>query len=400
MNHVLQRLTWEICLIYLDDIIIFSSTFDEHLSRLRCVFDRLHSATLNPQKCFLVRSSVCFLGHIVSKDGIRPNPEKIQLIRDFSRPRKVKDVQAFIGLASYYRRFVKNFATIALPLTHLTRKNVNFQWDETCQTAFDQLKSLLTTAPILASADGLGYLLGQVIDGKEVVIAYGGRQLNRAEQNYSTTEREALAVVDGIRKYHVYLYGKKFFVHTDHHALKWLMDIKDPTGKLARWALQLQHHDFDIIHRPGKSHGNADALSRLPYPQVQLAAIDSPGVQIDLINYLESNQLPHDDHIARTFLLQTDDFYQDDNNLLCHIWYPGKRRAGHLFTQLVIAVDLRHEILTHAHDDATSLNGMDIPTATTLGNHLKTFWTSDCGMISTVVFQNNVQITLDVKYCI
>ena len=134
---------------------------------------------------------------------------------------------------------MKNFATIALPLTHLTRKNVNFQWDETCQTAFDQLKYLLTTAPILAypdfsqpfhlytdaSADGLGYLLGQVIDGKEVVIAYGGRHLNHAEQNYSTMECKALAVVDGIQKYHVYLYSKKFFVHTNHHALKWLMNI-------------------------------------------------------------------------------------------------------------------------------------------------------------------------------
>ena len=383
MHQVLHGLDWNICLIYLDDIIIFSRTFEEHLSRLRLVLDRLRAAklTLNPSKCFFGQQSVLFLGHLISQNGVQPNPAKTQVVRDFPRPHNVKDIRAFIGLASYYRRFVKDFSSIAAPLTRLTRKSTPFQWDEACETAFKRLKDALTTPPILAypnlaqpfhlyvdaSATGLGYILGQNINGQDVVIAYGGRQLNKAECNYSTTEREALAVVEGIKKYQVYLHGQKFYVHTDHHALQWLMGIKDPTGKLARWALQLQHYDFEIIHRPGKSNGNADAISRVPYSNLHITAINTPGVQFDtvhdlqrrdpdlqnLITYLESNQLPHDNRVARTLLLHIDDFYLDDDGILCHLWYPGKRRAGHLFSQLVVPSSLRHEILTNVHDDAT-----------------------------------------------
>ena len=130
-----------------------------------------------------------------------------------------------------------------------------------------------------ASATGLGYILGQTVEGKDVVIAYGGRQLNKAECKYNTTEREALAFVEGIKKYQVYLHGQKLYVHTDHHALQWLMSIRNPTGKLARWALQLQHYDFEIIHRPGASNGNADAISRLPFSNDHITAIDSPGTE-------------------------------------------------------------------------------------------------------------------------
>ena len=383
MHQVLHGLDWNICLIYLDDIIVFSRTFDEHLSRLRLVFDRLRAANLilNPSKCFFGEQSVLFLGHLISRHGIQPNPEKTQVVRNFPRPRSVKDIRAFLGLASYYRRFVQNFSSIAAPLTRLTRKNIPFLWDVACETAFQRLKDALITPPILvypnlsqpfhlyvdASSTGLGYILGQTIDGKDVVIAYGGRHLNKAECNYSTTEQEAPAVVESIKKYQVYLHGQKFYVHTDHHALLWLMSIKDPTGKLARWALQLQHYDFEIIHRPGACNGNADAISRLPRSEIYLAAIDTPGVQSamvrdlqrrdpdlqNLIAYFESNQLPLDSCVARTLLLHIDEFYLNDDGILCHLWYPGKRKAGHLFSQLVVPSSLRHKVLTNAHDDAT-----------------------------------------------
>ena len=197
MHQVLHGLDWNICLIYLDDIIVFSHIFDEHLSRLRLVFDRLRAAnlTLNPSKCFFGQHSVLFLGHLISHNGIQPNPEKTQVVSDFPRPRSVKDIRAFLGLASYYRRLVKDFSSIAAPLTRLTRKSTPLKWDEACEVAFKRLKDALTTPPILAypnlsqpfhlhvdaSATGLGYILGQTVEEKDVVIAYGGRQLNKAE---------------------------------------------------------------------------------------------------------------------------------------------------------------------------------------------------------------------------
>ena len=224
MNQVLQGLDGNICLICLDDIIIFSATIEQHLFRLRCVLHRLRASnlTLNPDKCFFGQSSVLFLGHIVSQDGIQPNPEMTQAVCEFLRPRNVKDVRGFVGLASYYSRFAKNFASIATPLTRLTRKNTPFKWDESCQTVFEQLKATLVSLPILAypnfsqpfhlyvdgSSYGLGFVLGQYIYGKEVVIAYCCRQPNHAEQNYSTTEREALTVVESIQKHQVYVYGR------------------------------------------------------------------------------------------------------------------------------------------------------------------------------------------------
>ena len=262
------------------------------------------------------------------------------------------DVRSFLGLANYYRCFIKNFARLAAPLTRLTRKDVKFQWDHSCATAFDQLKRALTSAPILAypdfhilfdlyvdaSQDGLGMVLGQTQDGNEVVIAYSGRELNRAERNYSATEREALSVVEGIKKFQTYLYGHHFVVHTDHHSLTWLMRIEEPTGRLARWSVLLQQYDFEICDRSGQSNGNADRLSRRPYP-VPLAAIDTLGLQTervrnlqhrdadlsDTIAYLKDKTLPAKDSSARALLLCVDNYFLDKDGILCHIWVPNKR---------------------------------------------------------------------------
>ena len=159
------------------------------------------------------------------------------------------------------------------------KKGVKFEWTQSCADAFDKLKRALISAPILAypdfkrefllfvdaSSTGIGFTLAQNQNEKEVVIAYNGRGLNIAEQNYSTTEREALALVEGIKKFQPYLFGRKFTVLTDHSSLRWLMNMKDATGRLARWSLLLQQYDFEIVHRPGKEHSNADSLSRRPY---------------------------------------------------------------------------------------------------------------------------------------
>ena len=200
MECVLRGLNWDTCLIYLDDIIVFSNTFEEHLKRLRLVLNRLREANvkLKPKKCHFGRPrQVQFLGHVVSQHGVEADPEKIQAVAEFSRTQSLKDFRSFLGLANYYRRFIKDFARLAAPLTRLTRKDVKFQWYHSCATAFDQLKRALTNAPILAypdlyvdaSRDGLWMVLGQTQYGNGVVIAYSGRELNRVE--LETTVRQS-----------------------------------------------------------------------------------------------------------------------------------------------------------------------------------------------------------------
>ena len=381
MTHLMRGLEWSTCLVYIDDLIIFSRSFDDHLQHLEEVFKRLRDANvrLKPSKCHFVKPEVDYLGHLVSASGLRPNPDKIRAVQQFPTPRNVTDVRSFLGLANYYRRFIKGFAQIAAPLNNLTRKTVPFCWDDDCQTAFDRLKHALTTAPILAypdfalpfhlyvdaSQDGIGLTLGQTIDGKELAIAYAGRDLNKAERNYSATEREALAVIDGIKRFQPYLTGRKFIVHTDHTALKWLMSIQNPTGRLARWSMLIQNFDFDIVHRPGKLNGNADALSRRPYGTCSLNALDSAGVQTnriyeyqrrdpalsDLITYLEEDILPQDRTKARQLLLSQDLFYLGEDDLLYHLDTSERRSDKGVHSQLVIPAALRYEVLVNAHDE-------------------------------------------------
>ena len=401
MQRVLHGLDWKICLVYIDDVIIFSRTFEEHLSRLTAVFDRLREANLKlkPSKCHFANSSVDFLGFVVSSEGILPDPGKLHAVETFPVPSSVKEVRSFLGLCNYYRRFVKDFAKIASPLNRLTRKSVPFVWDPCCDAAFQDLKNRLCSPPILAYPDffqpfhlhtdasksALGYVLGQSINGSERVVAYGGRELNLAETRYSTTEREALAVVDGIKRYQPYLSCNKFYVHTDHSSLSWLMKVKDPTGRLARWALQLQQYDFQIIHRPGVQNGAADALSRRPYPlSVESQSVFAPLAALEhscpspvnlhtlqrqdpdisaIISYLETTALPTDDAKARSLLLTIDSYYLDEAGILCHLWIPRKRKQPSIYSQVVIPASLRHDLLMSCHKD---------PTAGHLG-HLKTY---------------------------
>ena len=267
MECVLRGLNWKIALIYLDEVLVYSRTFEDLLQHLRLVFDRFREAglKLKPKKCHFGQTKVKYLGHVISKEGIRPDPEKISAIKEYPAPRSVKEVRAFLGLANYYRKFVKDFAKIAVPLHDLTKKGLKFHWVEGCQSAFEKLKQALTQAPVPAypdftveftlptdaSDEGLGYVLGQVQNNREVVIGYTGRKLLPAEKNYSVTEREALAVVSGIRHFRSYLYGVHFKVCTDHSAVRWLMRLKEPSGRLTRWAILLQQYDFEIIHRAG-----------------------------------------------------------------------------------------------------------------------------------------------------
>ena len=191
------------------------------------------------------------------------------------------DVRSFLGLCSYYRRFVRGFADIARPLHRLTEKGADFRWTAECQAAMDTLKAALTTTPLLtypkenapfvldtdASGSAIGAVLSQRQDDEERVVLYYSRGLSRPERNYCVTRRELLAVVESIKHCHHYLYGSHFTVRTDHGALRWLLNFKNPEGQIARWLELLGTYDFNIEHRPGKKHANADALSRRPCHQ-------------------------------------------------------------------------------------------------------------------------------------
>jgi hypothetical protein len=279
MEKVFTGLHWKILLLYLDDIIVHGKTFGDELIRLRTVLQKLREAglKLKAKKCHFFQKEVGFLGHVVSEQGIQTDPEKIKSVAEWKTPTCVTEVLSFLGLASYYRRFIKDFATIASPLHKLTEKEKAFDWNEDCETAFQTLKQALTQSPILgyprpgeekfildtdASGQGIGAVLSQVQDGQEIVIAYGSRSLSKTERNYCVTRQELLAVVYFVKYFRQYLYGQEFKVRTDHAALKWLLNFKNPEGQLARWMEVLAEYNFIIEHRAGRSHGNADGLSR------------------------------------------------------------------------------------------------------------------------------------------
>ena len=283
MERVLAGLHWEICLVYLDDVIIHAPDFVTHIERLDAVLARIGQAGLkiSPNKCQLFQHQVEFLGHIVSETGIATSPGKTETVRNWPTPKSVRELRSFLGLCSYYRRFVKGFADIAKPLHKLTELEREFLWTSECQSAFEVLKETLVTAPVLgfpdtgkpftldtdASGVGLGAVLSQEHDGVECVIAYYSRCLSKEERRYCVTRRELLAVVASVRHFHHYVYGVPTKVRTDHGALSWLLRFKNPEGQMARWLEILGEYNLKIQHRAGRLHGNADALSRRPCDQ-------------------------------------------------------------------------------------------------------------------------------------
>ena len=277
MELILVGLRFETCLIYLDDTIVYGRTFQEELERLEEVFRRFVSAglKLKPSKCVLFQKSVAYLGHIVSKNGIETDPVKVERVCEWPVPESSTEVKSFLGLAGYYCRFVPNFASVARPLRKLTEANVDFAWTSECQSSFDALKKLLSTAPILsypdfsaefildtdASNHGIGAVLSQLKDGVEHPVAFASGTLTKAERNYCVTRKELLAVVEFVKQFRHYLQGPKFRIRTDHAPLRSVLKVKETEGQLARWIELLSPLNYEIEYREGQRHQNADAMS-------------------------------------------------------------------------------------------------------------------------------------------
>ncbi|MGH0163547.1 UNVERIFIED_CONTAM: hypothetical protein FKN15_045983 [Acipenser sinensis] len=267
---------------YLDDVVIFSVDWECHVKRLEAVLCSLREAGLkaNAKKCAFALQEAKYLGFSLGRGLIKPQLNKIEAILACKAPVNKKQVRAFLGLIGYYRRFIENFASRAAPLTELTRASapVTVKWSAEAETAFNDLKSAVCSEPVLVSPDfekpfilqtdasevGLGAVLSQVIKGEEHPVLFLSRKLLPRERNYATVEKECLSVKWAVEALRYYLWGRKFTLVTDHAPLQWMHRNKDKNARVTRWFLALQPYSFDVKHRKGKEHTNADFLSRFP----------------------------------------------------------------------------------------------------------------------------------------
>uniref|UniRef100_A0A0A9Z8Q1 RNA-directed DNA polymerase n=2 Tax=Lygus hesperus TaxID=30085 RepID=A0A0A9Z8Q1_LYGHE len=363
--------------VFLDDILLCTSDFSQHLKLLEEIFRRLKASGLrvNPEKCQFGCNEVRYLGYRVNVDGISVDPEKSEAVTNYPTPTNLTELRRFLGMAGWYRRFIPNFSSIVAPLTLLLSKKKTWFWSEAQIEAFESLKSALTSTPILArpnfdlpftlqtdaSQHGIGSALVQFQDGQERVITYSSRTLTAAERNYSVTEKECLAVIYGIEKNRQYLEGSEFTVITDHSCLKWLLELKDPIGRLARWTLRLQPYKYKVEYRKGKLNSVADALSRIP-AQANITSVTSR-------SEISSSNIPVP-AVSNT----TDEWYErkmykvktnPDNHPEWkidgdHLYYyrksflKGELEEPSEDWKLVVPWKLRSQVLTECHDEPQS----------------------------------------------
>jgi hypothetical protein len=293
MEELFGDINHKECVIFLDDIVVYAPTFEEHLTRLKNVFGKIRESgmLLSPKKCHFCQRKTKYLGHVISADGIETDPDKTDKVKNWPRPTNVDDVRKFTSFAGYYRRFVKNFSQIAKPLNDLlvgitnkkgkSRKcsKIKWKWDDDQENAFCKLKEILISSPILAYANyslpfevhidasgfGLDAVLYQEQDGHKRVISYASRGLKPAEKNYPVHKREFLALKWSVtEKFHEYLYGSNFVVYTDNNPLTYVTSTAKLDCAGHRWLATLSAYDFTIKYKPGKTNTDADILSRLP----------------------------------------------------------------------------------------------------------------------------------------
>ena len=319
MNIVLQGCE-EFAMAYLDDVLIFSKNPEEHLRHIETIFERIrqHGLKLKLKKCAFFKEETEYLGFVISKDGVKPDPKKVEAIRDLPEPKNVREIRGFIGMCSYYRRFVPNFSKIAEPLIDLTKKYARFKWTSECQTAFDFLKESLTVVPLLAYPDTnkpyvlytdasnncIGACLTQKTDDEEEKpIYFLSHKLSQTQTRWSTVEKEGFAIYYALQKLDHYLHNAKFTIKTDHKPLKYILDSPMQNKKIQLWALSIAGYNTQVEYIKGKENHCADLLSRIPFkkgekeelqqskstPEDEELDIDDRSLEIGAINSNEIN---------------------------------------------------------------------------------------------------------------
>lgn len=353
MNHLFVDLEPQV-FCYLDDIIICTRTFEEHIALLKEVARRLKQAklTISPEKSKFCRAEMKYLGYVLNEQGWNVDPEKIECIVKFPAPTSRKEVQRFLGLCNWYRRFIADFSRLAAPLTELTKTKEKYRWTAKAEEAFLKLKSALVSAPVLTMPDyarpfsiacdasdvAIGAVLTQEVEGEEHPISYFSQKLSPSERKYSVTERECLAVIRAIEKFRGYIEGTKFTVFCDHAALSYLKTMKNPTALMSRWLLRLNSFDFDIKYRKGAFNTVPDALSRIVSTMVfSLGSSKDPWYE-KIVERAKENEAKFPD-----FRLINDELYKncsskDETGIAVHKW------------KKVVPMEERIECIRRFHD--------------------------------------------------
>jgi len=284
MNRVFRPHLDEFVIVFIDDILVYSKSREEHAEHLRLILRRLKEEQLYAKlsNCEFWLQEVGFLRHLVSREGVAVDPAKVEAVTKWKEPSNVSEIRSFLGLAGYYRRFIENFSQIAKPLTQLLCKGVTFVWSESCEQSFRALKKRLTSAPVLTlSRPGVRYVmytdaslsgLDCVLMQENKVIAYASRQVHKHEVNYPTHDIELAAIIFALKLWRQYLYGENVQIFTDHKSLKYLFSQKELNLRQRRWIELLSDYDCEILYHPGKANVVADALSR---KQVTVASLRS-----------------------------------------------------------------------------------------------------------------------------
>jgi hypothetical protein len=312
MAEVFKDLGSAFLKVFVDDLNVHSETWGEHIQHLDVVLCKLREVNLklNPSKCCFAAKTITFLGHMVSQEGIQPDPGKIEVVLHFPPPKNVTSIRSFLGLTGYYRKYVRGYSKLASPLFELTRKDVAFVWDVGCERAYQALKAALVDAPVLTRPDfkrtfwldvdwspkGVGAILSQKEGTFEKVIAYANKSLTKAHKKFHPMEGECYALIWGVMHFRQYLHMKHFILRTDHKPLEWLATVSDAHGRRGKWVGMLQDFNSKIIHRPGLKHTNVDALSRNPVgsatddddfgeevQDVAVTQVDVPGEEKELL---------------------------------------------------------------------------------------------------------------------
>lgn len=344
--------------VYLDDIIVISNTFEEHLDRLRDLAARLRAANLsiNLQKSKFCVSEVAYLGYILGQTGIRPNPERIEAIVNFERPKSLRAVRRFLGMCNYYRRFIASFSEIVKPLTDLLKDHPKaVKWNEAAESSFVKIKEMLISAPILTNPDfnrpfcihcdasdsAVAGVLTQKYDEIDRPIAYFSQKLSTTQQRYAATEKEALAVLSSLERFRCYVEGSRFSVITDASALTFILRSNwKISSRLCRWSLQLQKYDMEIIHRKGVDNIVPDALSR------SLEEISANSTNSDWYNYM-----------CRKVQEEPEGFkdFRVENGILKKFVSNPDNVDYRFEWKICIPFELREKILFEEHDEAIHL---------------------------------------------